>query len=108
MRWPCLAPVLLAVVVLAALPARAQIPAEWQAAAQVVIGELERDTPQAARPWGAELRQGWALARAWLGKGRAYHGPICYPPGVIECSRAALSLSSRCSSARSRRWRPTG
>ena len=49
----------------AALPARAQIPAEWQAAAQVVLGEFERDTPQAARPWGHELRQGWALARAW-------------------------------------------
>jgi hypothetical protein len=49
----------------AALPVRAQIPAEWQAAAQVVIGEFERDTPQAARPWGQELRQGWSLARAW-------------------------------------------
>ena len=49
----------------AAVPAQAQIPAEWQAAAQVVIGEFERDTPQAARPWGQELRQGWSLARAW-------------------------------------------
>jgi hypothetical protein len=48
------------------LPAAAQIPSEWQSAAQAVIGELERDTPQAARPWtGAELTQGWALARAW-------------------------------------------
>ncbi len=46
--------------------AAAQIPAEWQAAAQAVIGELERDTPQAAKPWtGAELTQGWNLARAW-------------------------------------------
>ena len=44
----------------------AQIPAEWQSAAQAVIGELERDTPQAAKPWsGAELTQGWHLARAW-------------------------------------------
>lgn len=44
----------------------AQIPAEWQAAAQVVIGELERDSPQmASKPWGAELTQGWHLARAW-------------------------------------------
>jgi hypothetical protein len=50
---------------LVALPARAQIPAEWQAAAQVVIGEFERDTPLAAKPWGHELRQGWSLARAW-------------------------------------------
>jgi hypothetical protein len=54
-----------ALLLLAAVPARAQIPAEWQAAAQVVIGEFERDTPQAARSWGPELRQGWSLARAW-------------------------------------------
>jgi hypothetical protein len=44
----------------------AQIPAEWQSAAQVVIAELERDTPLASKPWtGAELTQGWQLARAW-------------------------------------------
>ena len=31
-----------------------------------MIGELERDTPLAAKPWtGAELTQGWHLARAW-------------------------------------------
>jgi len=47
-----------------ALPARAQIPTEWQAAAQVVIGEFERGLPQ-AKPWGPELTQGWSLARAW-------------------------------------------
>jgi len=52
--------------VLTALPARAQIPPEWQAAAQVVIGEFERDSPKlAAHPWSSELRQGWSLARAW-------------------------------------------
>ena len=51
---------------LAAGPAAAmQIPAEWQASAQAVIGELERDTPQAAKPWGNEIMQGWNLARAW-------------------------------------------
>ena len=60
MRW--LAALLL---MLVAMPAEAQIPTEWQAAAQVVIGEFERDTPLAARPWGHELRQGWTLARAW-------------------------------------------
>lgn len=44
----------------------AQIPAEWQSAAQAVIADLERDTPLAAKPWtGAELTQGWNLARAW-------------------------------------------
>jgi hypothetical protein len=44
----------------------AQIPAEWQAAAQAVIADLERDTPLGAKPWtGAELTQGWHMARAW-------------------------------------------
>lgn len=41
------------------------IPPEWQAAAQLVIGELERDTPLAAKPWHHELTQGWNMARAW-------------------------------------------
>lgn len=45
--------------------AASQIPPEWQAAARAVIGEMERDTPQAAKPWGHELTQGWNLARAW-------------------------------------------
>jgi hypothetical protein len=46
--------------------AHAQAPAEWQAAAQVVINEYERDTPLANKPWtGAELSQGMQLARAW-------------------------------------------
>jgi len=57
--------VLTLVLVLLAPVAHAQIPPEWQAAAQAVIGQLERDTPQAAKPWDAELRQGWRLARAW-------------------------------------------
>ena len=56
---------MLLLLVLGAAPAAAQIPPEWQAAAQAVIGELERDTPQAAKPWGPELTQGWNLARAW-------------------------------------------
>jgi hypothetical protein len=56
----------LAAILAFAAPARAQIPPEWQAAAQVVIGEFERDSPKmAAHPWGSELRQGWSLARAW-------------------------------------------
>ena len=43
----------------------AQIPAEWQAAAQAVISDLERDTPLASKPWSNETTQGWNLARAW-------------------------------------------
>jgi hypothetical protein len=50
---------------LVAVPAQAQAPPEWQAAAQAVIGEFERDTPLAAKPWGPELRHGWSLARTW-------------------------------------------
>lgn len=56
----------LLLILLGATPVAAQIPAEWQAAAQAVVGELERDQPQAAaKPWGPELSQGWHLARAW-------------------------------------------
>lgn len=56
----------LLLVLLGVAPAAAQIPAEWQSAAQAVVGELERDTPQVAKPWtGTELTQGWHLARAW-------------------------------------------
>jgi hypothetical protein len=57
---------LLAVLTLfAAAPARAQIPPEWEAAAKAVIGDLERDTPLAAKPWTQETRAGWSLARTW-------------------------------------------
>ncbi len=49
----------------AAAPAHAQIPPEWEAAAKVVIGDLEQGTPQADKPWAQETRQGWTLARAW-------------------------------------------
>ena len=56
--------ILLLVLLGTATPAAAQIPAEWQAAAQAVIGELERDTPQAAKPWtGTELTQAGLLDR---------------------------------------------
>jgi hypothetical protein len=61
MRW-----LFAALTCLVATAAHAQVPPEWQAAAQVVIGELERDTPQAGKPWtGRELVQGLQLARAW-------------------------------------------
>jgi hypothetical protein len=51
----------LAMLLSAAVPAAAQIPPEWDAAARVVIGDLESD----AKPWTHETRQGWGLARAW-------------------------------------------
>ena len=64
MRWIVLA-ALLPMGLLAALPARAQIPAEWQGAAQVVINEFERDRNLPDKQWGHELTQGWQMARAW-------------------------------------------
>ena len=48
-----------------ASPAQAQIPPEWQAAAQLVIGELEHAAPGAQGTSASELRQGWQFARAW-------------------------------------------
>jgi hypothetical protein len=56
---------LLSLLLVPAPPALAQIPAEWETAARVVIGELEKDTPAAGKPWTRELRDGWTLARAW-------------------------------------------
>jgi DNA-binding SARP family transcriptional activator len=32
------------------------------------------------------------LARAWLRQARAYHGPICFPRGVLESCRTAIEL----------------
>jgi len=47
------------------MPAMAQVPPEWPAAAQAVLTELEKDTPMAARPFTEEMRQGGPLARKW-------------------------------------------
>jgi hypothetical protein len=56
---------IVALALLMAAPAQAQIPAEWQGAAQVVMNELERDRNLPDRNWGPELTQGWQMARAW-------------------------------------------
>ncbi|SKA01078.1 hypothetical protein SAMN02745126_03121 [Enhydrobacter aerosaccus] len=63
MAMVCL--VLALLITLISPAAQAQIPPEWQAAAHAVIGDLERGTPQADKPWGRELHDGWRLARAW-------------------------------------------
>lgn len=36
-----------------------------------------------------------ALARAWLRRARAYHGPICVPRAVLDSCRTALELLGR-------------
>ncbi len=40
-----------------------------------------------------------ALARAWLRRGRAYHGPLCVPREVLHSSRTALELLDRVNGA---------
>lgn len=60
--------VLMALLLTAGSGFRAQassVPPEWQAAAQSVVSELERNTPLTTKPWTSELTQGWTLARAW-------------------------------------------
>ena len=53
--------------VAAGSPALAQIPPEWPAAARAVLGELEKGTAMAARPFKDESRLGWRLARKAMG-----------------------------------------
>ncbi len=49
-----------------AAPARAQIPAEWPAVARAILAEIEKDTPQAAKPFAANFSaRGWDMARKW-------------------------------------------
>jgi hypothetical protein len=52
-------------VLAAGSPAMAQIPPEWPAAARAVLGELEKGSPMADRPFKDESRLGWRLARKW-------------------------------------------
>src|ERR1700704_1134200 len=40
-------------------------PGRGRPAARAGTAQVERATPKAAKPWGAELTQGWQLARAW-------------------------------------------
>jgi len=53
-----------------------------EAAFQRALTLLDRDTPL-------------ALARAWLRRGRAYHGPICVPRAVLESAGNAIELLDR-------------
>jgi hypothetical protein len=43
----------------------AQMPPEWPGAARALLGELEKGSPLAERPFKDEARQGWLLARKW-------------------------------------------
>jgi predicted ATPase len=67
------------------------------------LGELEawrggRERAEAAFTRAVELLQTappLELARAWLRRARAYHGPICDPRGVLQSTREALELIER-------------
>jgi len=70
-------------------------PGEW-----LELGELEawrgrREPSEEAFQRALQLFDGGdplALARGWLRRGRAYHGPLCVPRQVLESSRAAIEL----------------
>jgi DNA-binding SARP family transcriptional activator len=64
------------------------------------LGELEswrgqRERTEQAFDRALALLEGdepLELARGWLRKARAYHGPICWPRGTLECCSTALEL----------------
>lgn len=68
------------------------------------LGELEawrvcRDKAEVAFERALGLLQGsepLVLARAWLRRARAYHGPICVPRSVLDSCRNALELLEHC------------
>ncbi len=67
------------------------------------LGELEawrgrRERSEEAFQRALKLLDGGdplALARGWLRRGRAYHGPICGPLQVLQSSRTALEVLDR-------------
>jgi tetratricopeptide (TPR) repeat protein len=67
------------------------------------LGELEawrvhRDRAECAFERALALLEGGGpleLARAWLRRARAYHGPICVPRAVLQSASAALELLDR-------------
>jgi DNA-binding SARP family transcriptional activator len=67
------------------------------------LGELEawrgrRDQAEVAFERGLALLERdepLALARAWLRRARAYHGPLCYPRAVLESASNAIELLGR-------------
>jgi tetratricopeptide (TPR) repeat protein len=77
---------------LAIAPDRAQ---EWLELGEIEAWRGRRDEAEAAfrRALGL-LEEGdrLAMARGWLCKARAYHGPLCVPRTVLESAQQALKL----------------
>ena len=77
---------------LAIAPERAD---EWLELGEIEAWRGNRDRAEAAFQRALDLLHGGdplTLARAWLRRGRAYHGPICVPRAVLESARNALEL----------------
>jgi len=77
---------------LAIAPERADL---WLELGEVEAWRGRREQAEAAFGRALALLEGGEaldLARAWLRRARAYHGPICVPRAVLESSRRALEL----------------
>jgi len=80
---------------LAIEPERAEV---WLELGELQAWRLRRDGAEAAFQRALALLQSGEpllLARAWLRRARAYHGPICVPRGVLESTRKAIELLDR-------------
>ncbi len=70
-------------------------PDEWLELGEIEAWRADRERADAAFTRALQLLQGGdpvSAARAWLRRGRAYHGPICVPRAVRESARQALEL----------------
>jgi DNA-binding SARP family transcriptional activator len=77
---------------LAIAPSHAEL---WLELAELEAWRGRREEADAAFNRAVVLQQGGEplqLARAWLRRARAYHGPICSPRGVLDSCTAALKL----------------
>jgi DNA-binding SARP family transcriptional activator/tetratricopeptide (TPR) repeat protein len=77
---------------LAIAPERADV---WLELGEVEAWRVRRGHSEQAFSQALELLEGGQpvpLARAWLRRGRAYHGPICHPRLVLESARRAIEL----------------
>ena len=80
---------------LAITPERADL---WLELGELEAWRVHRDEAEAAFQRALGLLEGEApleLARAWLRRARAYHGPICVPHAVLESARHALDQLTR-------------
>ena len=77
---------------LAIAPDRADL---WLELAELEAWRVRREQAEVAFDRAVALLRGGeplGLARAWLRRARAYHGPICVPRAVLESCVAALEL----------------